>query len=211
MPDFCTCGAQLPPEARFCHKCGKPQFEPLKIEEEDANDSVQLVPPPLPSLPAEISFGNGAAVRAGFVAALFAVLLVVLLSSLPLPFLRLTIAFLAAGFLAVYLYTRRTGQPLTLRGGARMGWITGIFSFTIFTVQLTAGVLLTSNEGGLATVLKQQFPPNDVRTKQVLDLLQEPSALAVLMLTVLIFLFILLTLLPTLGALLGAKLLAREQ
>ena len=211
MPDFCTCGAQLPPEARFCHKCGKPQFEPLKIEEEDANDSVQQVPPPLPSLPAEISFGNGAAVRAGFVAALFAVLLVVLLSSLPLPFLRLTIAFLAAGFLAVYLYTRRTGQPLTLRGGARMGWITGIFSFTIFTVQLTAGVLLTSNEGGLATVLKQQFPPNDVRTKQVLDLLQEPSALAVLMLTVLIFLFILLTLLPTLGALLGAKLLAREQ
>ncbi len=27
MPDFCTCGAQLPPDALFCHKCGKPQRE----------------------------------------------------------------------------------------------------------------------------------------------------------------------------------------
>ena len=25
MPDSCTCGAQLPPDALFCHKCGKPQ------------------------------------------------------------------------------------------------------------------------------------------------------------------------------------------
>ena len=25
--EFCTCGAQLPPDARFCHKCGKPQYD----------------------------------------------------------------------------------------------------------------------------------------------------------------------------------------
>src|SRR5689334_2027095 len=25
MADFCTCGAQLPEDARFCHRCGKPQ------------------------------------------------------------------------------------------------------------------------------------------------------------------------------------------
>ena len=25
MPEFCSCGAQLPPDALFCHKCGKPQ------------------------------------------------------------------------------------------------------------------------------------------------------------------------------------------
>jgi hypothetical protein len=46
---------------------------------------------------------------------------------IPWPFVRLPLAFLAAGFLAVYLYSRRTGQTLSIRSGARMGWITGIF------------------------------------------------------------------------------------
>jgi len=27
MPDNCTCGAELPPDSLFCHKCGKPQRE----------------------------------------------------------------------------------------------------------------------------------------------------------------------------------------
>src|SRR5579872_719709 len=64
VPDVCTCGAKLPPDARFCHKCGKPQRdEPVVMEE-------VLSPPPLPftELPApitaRISFHNGLAVRA---------------------------------------------------------------------------------------------------------------------------------------------------
>ena len=89
-------------------------------------------------------------------AALIAVLMAVF--PLPYPFPRLMFGFLAAGFLAVFLYVRRTGQRLSLRSGARMGWITGIFSFTIFTVQLTAGVLAMSDEGGLAGVIQKQFP-----------------------------------------------------
>ena len=27
MPEFCSCGSELPPDALFCHKCGKPQRE----------------------------------------------------------------------------------------------------------------------------------------------------------------------------------------
>ena len=158
--------------------------------------------------PLEISFGNGTAVRAGFVAALMAVLLVIF--PLPFPLARITVAFVAAGFLAVYLYIRRTGQPLTLRGGARIGWMTGIFSFTIFTVQLTAGVLFSSSEGGVAGVLKQQLPPNDANAEQMLQLIQQPVWLASLMLMVLLILFVLLTALPMIGGLLGAKVLARE-
>ena len=33
VPEFCTCGAQLPPDARFCHKCGKPQYDYPGVEE----------------------------------------------------------------------------------------------------------------------------------------------------------------------------------
>ena len=32
MADFCTCGAELPPDALFCHKCGKPQREIVEPE-----------------------------------------------------------------------------------------------------------------------------------------------------------------------------------
>src|SRR5215471_558408 len=34
MPDFCSCGAQLPEDAVFCHKCGKPQREIAAAEPE---------------------------------------------------------------------------------------------------------------------------------------------------------------------------------
>jgi hypothetical protein len=207
VPEFCTCGAQLPPDARFCHKCGKPQGELFSPGLEVAAEPVvPVVAPPPP--PPEIGFANGTAVRIGFLAALISVLLLII--PLPFPLLRIVIVFVAAGFLAVYLYMRRTGQRLTLRGGARMGWMTGIFSFTIFTVQLTASVLASSSEGGFAGVLKQNLPPNDAHTSQLLQLIEDPSALVFLMLMVLAFLFVFLTILPTLGGLLGAKLLARE-
>ncbi len=207
MPEFCTCGAHLPPDARFCHKCGKPQYDEPLFEPDATPVITPATPPPLP--PPEISFGNGTAVRIGFLAALVAVLLLV---AFPLPFalLRLMATCIAAGFLAVFLYKRRTGRPVTLRGGARMGWITGIFSFTIFTVQLTAGVVATSGQGGIAAVLKSQFPPNDARYDQVIQLIQEPTTLAMFLLLCLFSLFILLTVLSTLGGLLGAKVLTRE-
>ena len=206
MPDFCTCGAQLPPDARFCHKCGKPQFEEAAEEIPPVVVAAPVVATPLP--PAEISFGNRTAVRIAFMAALIAVLMAVF--PLPYPFPRLMFGFLAAGFLAVFLYVRRTGQRLSLRSGARMGWITGIFSFTIFTVQLTAGVLAMSDEGGLAGVIQKQFPPGDARTGQVLQVMQEPTAMAVMMVMMLLVIFVLLTVLPTLGGVLGASVLTRE-
>src|SRR5271156_3380165 len=147
VPEFCTCGAQLPPDARFCHKCGKPQYDYPGLTEE----TIAPVPPPLPAValqaPAEITFHNRLAVRIGLLAALTAVLL--FLFPLPFPFLRLLLAFIAAGFLAVFAYTRRTGQMLSIRSGARMGWITGIFSFTFVTILFTVTMVFISNDGGL--------------------------------------------------------------
>src|ERR1700758_2499346 len=77
VPEFCTCGAQLPPDARFCHKCGKPQYDYPGVEEvEPATPpaEIPILPPTLQvQLSNEISFHNRLAVRVGFIAALTAV------------------------------------------------------------------------------------------------------------------------------------------
>jgi hypothetical protein len=209
VPDFCTCGAQLPPDARFCHKCGKPQYDYPGLTEETPAE----VPPPLPAppqaqTPLEISFHNRLAVRIGFLAALTAVLL--FMFPLPFPFLRLLLAFIAAGFLAVFAYTRRTGQMLSIRSGARMGWITGIFSFTFVTILFTVAMVAISNEGGLVKFFRSQLPPNDARTEQLTQALNNPATLAGVLAFSVIVLFVILTALPVLGGALGAKVLAKE-
>jgi len=157
---------------------------------------------------AEISFHNRLAVRIAFITALTAVLL--FLFPLPLPMLRLPIVFLAAGFLAVFLYTRRTGEMLSVRGGVRMGWITGIFSFTLIGLLMTAAVVAISHRGDLATYLRSQFPANDARSDTLAQALSDPTALVGGMLFALLMLFVILTALPMIGGALGAKLFAKE-
>ena len=207
VPEYCTCGAQLPPDARFCHKCGKPQYDYPGLEE--PTEPPVAVAPPLP-VPAqtEIGFHNRLAVRIGFLAALCAVLL--FLFPLPFPFLRLTIVLVAAGFAAVFLYTRRTGEMLSIRGGMRMGWITGIFSFVQIGLVMTAVFVTISNQGGLVNFVKTQLPPNDARVDMITQAANDPGALAGGVLLVFLMLFVTLTALPMLGGALGAKVLAKE-
>ena len=207
MPDFCTCGVQLPPDARFCHKCGKPQYDYPALGEEIEQPAPPPVAVPVLAQAPEISFHNRLAVRIGFLAALTAVIV----SQIPLPFplLRVLFAFLAAGFLAVFLYSRRTGQMLSMRSGARMGWITGIFSFTLIGVLFTVTMVAFSNQGDLQKVFRSQLPTNDA-TKVFTDALSDPANLAAFILLSLIILFVMLTALPMIGGVLGAKVLEKE-
>lgn len=211
VPEYCTCGAQLPPDARFCHKCGKPQYDYMPAVEEAEPEPV--VQPPLPELQplrlsADIGFHNGLAVRIGFIAAMGAVLIAML--PVPLPFVRLPLAFVAAGFLAVFLYSRRTGQTLSIRSGARIGWITGVFSFTLITVLFTVSMVALSSQGGLEKQFRDQFPPNDARADMVLKYFSNPAMIAGLVVLYLILFFVVFTALPIIGGALGAKVLTKE-
>lgn len=212
MPEFCTCGAQLPPDARFCHKCGKPQYDYPGLEESEPapapEEAPSLAQTPYVQLPAEIGFHNRLAVRIGFIAAAAAVMA----SMLPIPFawLRLPIAFVAAGFLAVYLYSRRTGQILSLRSGARMGWITGIFSFILVSVIFTIAMVAITSQGGLEKELETQLSPNDPRWEMVRQVLSNPAMIAAGLILYLMMFFVILTALPIIGGALGAKVLAKE-
>lgn len=214
MAEFCSCGVQLPPDARFCHKCGKPQFDydAMMAETQTLPPAVELAQPVAPDVPAEISFHNRIAVRIAFIGALNSLLLFFLFS--PIPLLAIFGSFLLAGFLAVYLYRRATGQNVTAGNGAKIGWITGIFSFTIFTLFSTCNVLLVSYEGGMSKMLAQlrsQMSAQGADADMLLRLIDQPMGLAAFLLGSLIFLFVCLTLLPTLGGALGAKLFTRAR
>ncbi len=207
MPDLCTCGAQLPPDARFCHKCGKPQRdEPIlaAIEAEQNPVPVIDVPAPPPLEPAAISLRNGAAVKSALFACGFALVLSVVLGPMGLELL----ALISGGFFAVFLYRRNTGQPVSVLNGIRLGWISGIFVFTLVTIATTVTVFAISQPEVAAQLkdqmLKSSYPAEDV--KAIFEGLQNPSGIG----KNLLYGFVSSTILMGFGAAIGAKLLSRN-
>jgi len=206
VPEFCTCGAELPPDARFCHKCGKPQRdEPVLVEEPPV---VVPLPPPIQAPLPPIGFRNPLAFRVGTLSALLALVLTLLLY----PAFPLWLA--AAGFLGVYLYHRRSGESLSTRSGLKMGWITGLLTFLVFS--LPAGFAYFEQITGPEYVkqMREQlgtwsFPA--AMQEQMIAFMQTPLGIASQMVTLMLMLFVLLTILPLLGGVVAAKVLGRKQ
>ena len=213
MPEFCTCGAELPPDARFCHRCGKPQREEVVPETEAPPPAVAMAAAPVPAsavppTPPRVNFHNRTAVRIGLLMAGVASLLSAL-PTMALGLVGLAIWWVTAGFLSVYVYRRRTGQYLTVDGGLRMGWITGLLGSTIMSVVFTVSVVPLIRGGGLATLYQEQFRKmygNDPNVGEALRMLQNPGSLALLVVFVLLFFFLIITFLCTAGGARGAKL-----
>jgi hypothetical protein len=211
VAEFCTCRAELPPDARFCHKCGKPQREePNFAPEEPAPGALeqQTGAPVAPASPPEIGFHNSLAVRVGFLAGSLAFLV----SSLPFhPLLRLLL-LLGAGAFSVFLYRRRSGHPVEVRGGARMGWIAGLFCFVIFTVLFTvslAVLALLLREGSLVAFYREQLTAMGMsqdKIQQAMEIFQSPMQIVL----TLVWLFVTSTFIPALGGALGARLLRNK-
>jgi hypothetical protein len=199
MPEFCTCGAQLPPDALFCHKCGKPQRE-IVIPETVAPPPVTgFTPPPpatlltpLAAAPLPLNFHNRAAVKIALLVAGLATLLSFLLY----------LNWFLAGFLAVFLYRRRTGQVLNLESGVRMGWITGLMTFGLMVLILGCFGVSVQAIGGVSAFQAEFKGMMDPRMAEFLKMLSNPSELAM----VLVNFFVFTTLLSMAGGALGVKL-----
>jgi hypothetical protein len=211
VPERCTCGAQLPEDALFCHKCGKPQRE-IEVEQEPAPTPPPIViaaiaPAPTPELPI-INFHNGTAVRIALGMGALAFMCLIVVGQLALPEALIFVWLAAAGFLAVYLYRRRTGQRLSVLNGARLGWISGIFGFVIVTILLTMFVVALS-EPSVVTALREQIKTRGIpeaNLDQMIDALHSPAGIT----SALGLFFLLFTVLPAFGGALGAKLLDRD-
>ncbi|MGA2725301.1 MAG: zinc ribbon domain-containing protein [Bryobacteraceae bacterium] len=201
MPEFCTCGAQLPPDALFCHKCGKPQRE-LVAPEIHIPEHAEFAPPPAPvpvaleALP--MNFRNPVAMRIAFTAAILGALLSWV------PVLNVVL-WLGAGYFAVFFYRRRTGHLLNLGAGLRMGWITGVMMFAIVAVLFTAFIVVFNASGGIEVLQSQFRNASDPKVQEALQTLRSGSGIAVFLMQ--LFLFI--TCLSMVGGALGAKLVGR--
>jgi hypothetical protein len=202
MPDFCSCGAQLPPDALFCHKCGKPQREIVaavpEIEEVEAppQPAVSVRPPAIDILP--LNFRNGAAVRIALVVALTATVAFFIM-----PFLN----WVFGGFFAVFFYRRRTGFLLNLGAGMRMGWITGVLAFLLYTIPFAIQI---PQMGALLEERLKSMPSQDpVLVHQMMQFFQSGAGFAVAVVFSLMAMFLIITFLSMAGGALAAKVVGR--
>jgi hypothetical protein len=208
----CTCGAFLPEDARFCHKCGKPQYE-----EDIARLSVQEVPPPilpvtereLPRLSPSTAIGFRNLRAVGTTLAVAAVSLVALgvageIGASPL----LLIILCAAGFVAARFYHRRTAERLTPLAGAKLGAMTCLWLFLV--VAIGAIVNFASVDGREKFKSAILNAPNLPNVPEFTKLLQDPTELLLLILVSFAFLFLIGTVAAAFGGMLAARLLPRD-
>jgi hypothetical protein len=212
---YCTCGAKLPPDALFCHRCGKPQRDDIPEPEpqpapftrdEPEPEPVETAPPAAAPL-TEINFHNGTAVRVGLLSAAMVQLLTTLSAAAGASLLLPLILF-AGGFYAVILYRRRTGAGITPANGVRIGWMTGVFTFVIMTVFFTLGIAMLAGSDQLMKAYQESasnlgLPPDAVKPLE--KLMQDPAAFGLSLLLGLVMQFLILTLVCALGGLMGAK------
>jgi hypothetical protein len=205
MPETCTCGAQLPPDSLFCHKCGKPQRE---IAEPEVLKPVILAPvsgPPAPAFATAprfampVSFRNPVAMRISLLVGLVAMFF----SFLPI------VNWLAAGFFAVFFYRRKTHNLLNVGAGLHLGWITGLVMFTMWGVLLMAEGLSGKLTGVVQEQIKNLPAANDPYLQQVAQFMASGPGLVIVLAIGFVFITALSMAGGALGAL-GSKIVGRD-
>jgi len=216
VPERCTCGAQLPPDALFCHKCGKPQRELLEADPEPVVETppVLVAATAAPgdvshsAAPVPIGFHNGTAVRVALLAGVLSIVIWGIGGRIAPP-VFFPVWMILSGMLTAFLYKLRTGQRLSTIGGARLGWISGIFGLVIIAILFAVFATAMVNDPATASSIRQQFaqsgqPGADFDT--FVKELRSPST----WLLVLPLFFLLFTILSAFGGAIGARLLDRD-
>ena len=108
-----------------------------------------------------------------------------------------------AGFAAAMLYKGHSPEPLPTAAGARLGWMTGLWLFLVFAVSAALTSIYLSSAAGREAL---KALPNMPELTKMLD---NPHQFLMTVLGSIIPTFFMVTLLPGLGGILGAKLLAR--
>jgi hypothetical protein len=205
MPEYCTCGTQLVEGSRFCHKCGRPTSgEPEPPVEVPRLILTAPVKPAVADI--GVSFANPVVLRIAFAAATLSILL----DFTPFVGFLFILWSMGAGFMAVWMYCKRTGRPLSVSSGAKMGWITGVFTFVILTVLLTAVAVLSGGKWSeeFHQQMTQQITTtwsHDPHYQDALRTLENPATFATVIFFMMFVFFALLSLASVAGGALGAR------
>ncbi len=205
METRCTCGAALPEGARFCHKCGKPQYEEdiARLAESEPRSVPAQAPLDLPGekKPPAIGFGNLRAVAITMAVAAFALVVLLVLAMLAPPLGLLVLC--AAGYAAAYFYRRQTAQPLSTGGGAYLGLMTGLWLFLVFALcAAVVGVEVGTPTG------REMLKAGMAKMPEAAKMLDDPHQFVVSIGQALIPIFFLATISAAFGGMLAARTLA---
>jgi len=205
VPQFCTCGAQLVEDARFCHKCAKPTRDEFVFVEDQPPAPVIAPPPPVPVEPPPIGLKNGLAIRIALSSCALCFLLAMVSGQLGMPPVLLMMWFVAAGFFAVFLYRMRTRRNMSAMSGAALGWIAGLFLFVFMLAIFAAQLSGPTAWNDFREALKSQHR-TDAEINQVMDLMRSPAGMGVGV----VLSFLVVTSLPAFGGAICAKLFPRR-
>ena len=198
MPLRCSCGAILPEDARFCHKCGSPQYE-----EDIARLNAFAVPTPAPAAepilvaplpPSKISFGNGRAVRITLAVAGFSLFALSIIASFA-PALALPL-MVAAGFVSARVYLSKTADGLTISGGAALGAMTWLWLFPLEA----AGTVFE-----LFTSQGREMVRSSLKAPELAQFLDDPQKFLVFVIAVLIVTLVIGGISASLGGILAVR------
>jgi hypothetical protein len=198
-PERCTCGAVLAENASFCHRCGRPVRELTVAQQEE----LFPIPPPAPVIvvppaPLPISLSNPIALRVAVMMSLG----ITMTEMMPYLNYFFFLWWLLAGWGAVWLYRRLTGMQLSVSAGARLGFLTGLFTF--LGMALLFALLMASGAGRDA--INQQML-KDPRTAEVVN---NPTMLGSVLIMVFLMIFTMVAGICAAGGALGARFGAQE-
>ena len=201
--EHCSCGFALPEGAQFCPGCGRPLTAAAREQERTLN----ALPPREDEKPPQVGFSDVHSIRACYWPAVAAALL----SNLPGLNLLCFLWHPGAGFLAVHSYRRRTGREPNPREGAKLGFLTGVVSFTLSMILLAVASLLPGSGGMMGGFqrMQEEFEKggNAEVAEQLGKLMAEPAALALVLVFALAFSFLFTAGMATLGGAMGARVL----
>ena len=201
------CGAAVEDGTPFCKQCGAPQIRVAGFEPQAGSSPEPIDYPFQPDAPSlQWPQALPATALAGLVAAI----------SMLLPFGALGLGILAAGYVAVRGYQRRSAAAILTPGmGARLGAVAGVLGFVFFTIFTAVEVLVFHTGGELHDALMQAVQQSISRTsdpqaQQMLQYLKSSSGLALVMTMGLALMFVVFLIFSSVGGAIGAAVLGRK-
>lgn len=155
-----------------------------------------------------VDFRNAVAIRLSFIAALVANLFTVLM------YLGSPLWLFGSGMLSALWYGARSREPLSVKNGMRIGWMTGVFGFLVTAVFSTIGFVLAVRSGMFEQMTREQIqnlPFAGADVDAVMRILNSPAGMVINLLLTLLLMFIIFAAFSVMGGAAGARLAARRR